>query len=61
MINMSKRQAERKALELLTAARTLAELANGLVDEYELHNLDFDVSQSGGVTEISWYNSSESC
>lgn len=61
MINMTKRQAERTALELLTTARTLAELANELVDEYELHDLDFDVSQSGGVTEISWYNSSESC
>lgn len=61
MTNMSKREAESKAKNLLAAARDLAEIAEDLVNEYELYNMNFNLSRSHGVTDLSWYNSSESC
>lgn len=55
------RMARIRANELLCAARTMAELAGELLEENGVHDMDFDCSRSSGVTNISWYNSSESC
>lgn len=53
--------AKMKALELLNTSRLIAEMAKDLIEKHSLHDLDFDISLSSGVNQITWYNSSESC
>ncbi|EQA7786789.1 hypothetical protein ACX818_001383 [Acinetobacter baumannii] len=54
-------EARLRAKRFLELAREMAELAKAEIDKNELFELDFDIYQSGGRTEITWYNSSESC
>ncbi|AXY82833.1 hypothetical protein KARL1_214 [Acinetobacter phage KARL-1] len=53
--------AEIRVKEILATVRTLAEHAGEIIEEHELHFMNFDITQSHGTTEITWYNSSESC
>ncbi|ADG59976.1 hypothetical protein Acj9p076 [Acinetobacter phage Acj9] len=56
------RLAEIRAIELLNAARTMAKMAEELVNEHCANqHLMLEVEQSSGRTSITWYNSSESC
>lgn len=56
------------ALELLNAARKLAEIAMEQIEHSEhkdhllsSYGLDFTIDRGCGRTTIEWYNSSESC
>ncbi|CAH1068487.1 Uncharacterised protein [Acinetobacter phage MD-2021a] len=53
--------AEIRVKEILATVRTLAEHVGEIIEEHELHFMNFDIIQSHGTTEITWYNSSESC
>lgn len=62
----SQREVEIGALELLSAARQLAQIAmqqiKDSVHEYSIiDELNFSIDQTNGKTTIEWYNSSESC
>ena len=56
------RKATLQVNELLETIKTLSNIVSGIVEDHNLHNLDFiaDVN-NGPYKNISWYSSSESC